>query len=195
MLLSKQIIDRLDRIESGERHFHEDRVPIAHSTIPQTGKFKCLKVFSVLALAADKASRLVNIIGQIESVALVVFYCTDQVDRIEMGSLGKHFLVGLIALVNLAAFENLQTHRTVLIVGKEGAAARLADILHHTAHTHRSVELGTEILSQLIVSVAGNLIIKTAEIVLQEIGHLHQLLMAAVAFFKFLQIPSHSFSE
>ena len=159
MLLSKQIVHRLDWIKGGEWHLHEDRVPIAHSTVPQTGKFKSLEVFSVLALAADEASRLVNKIGQIESIALIVFYCTDQIDRIEVGSLGKHLLVGLIALVYLAAFKDLQTHRTVLMVGKEGASARLADVFHDTAHSHRPVQLDTEILSQLFVSITRNLII------------------------------------
>ena len=145
MLLSKQIVDRLDRIKGRERHLHEDRVPIAHGTIPQTRKLKSLEVFSILALAADKACRLVYIIGQIESIALVVFYCTYQVYRIEMGSLGKHFLIGLVALVNLAAFKNLKTYRSILIVGKEGAAARLADILHHAAHAHGAIELAAQV--------------------------------------------------
>ena len=41
MLFSQQIIHRLYRIERTQRNFYKHRIPIAHGTVPQTGKFKC----------------------------------------------------------------------------------------------------------------------------------------------------------
>lgn len=38
MLFAKKIIDRLHGIECGQRHFDEDRIPVAHRAVPKSGK-------------------------------------------------------------------------------------------------------------------------------------------------------------
>ena len=43
MLLAEQVVDRLDGIERRERHFDEDRVPVAHRAIPQSRELQGLQ--------------------------------------------------------------------------------------------------------------------------------------------------------
>ena len=49
MLWAVEVVDRLDRVESGEGHFDEDGVPVAHRSVPESGQFKRLEFFSVFA--------------------------------------------------------------------------------------------------------------------------------------------------
>ena len=48
MLLAQQIVHSLHRIEGSEGNFYKYGIPIAHSTVPQTGKFESFQIFAVL---------------------------------------------------------------------------------------------------------------------------------------------------
>ena len=129
MLLAEQVVDRLDGIERRERHFDEDRVPVAHRAIPQSRELQGLQFASVLALRADEARGGIHKLREVERLALVVDDATDEVHGIEMRTLGEHPLVGLVGLVDLARLQDLQAHRAVLVVGEERASAGLTHIL------------------------------------------------------------------
>ena len=62
VLLAQKVVHRLYGIERGERNFHEDGVPVAHRTVPQSGQLECLQLAAVLALAAYEAGRLIHIV-------------------------------------------------------------------------------------------------------------------------------------
>ena len=53
MFRSKQVVDRLDRVESFDRHLYEDRIPVAHRAVPQSGQLKCLELTPILTLLRD----------------------------------------------------------------------------------------------------------------------------------------------
>lgn len=36
----QEVINRFNRVEGADRHFHEDRVPVRHRAIPQAGQFQ-----------------------------------------------------------------------------------------------------------------------------------------------------------
>ena len=59
MLFPQQIIHRLYRIKRTQRNLYKYRIPIAHGTVPQTGKFKCFEVFTVLGLVRDETGSLI----------------------------------------------------------------------------------------------------------------------------------------
>lgn len=54
MLLAEQVVDRLDGIECRERHFDEDRVPVAHRAIPQSRELQGLQFASFLLFVLMK---------------------------------------------------------------------------------------------------------------------------------------------
>ena len=66
MLLSQQVVHRLNRIECSQGYFYKDRVPIAHRTVPKSGKFQGFQVFTVLRLIGNKACCLIHILHQVE---------------------------------------------------------------------------------------------------------------------------------
>ena len=96
MLFAIEVVDRFDRIEGGEGHLYEDGVPIAHSAVPETGQFKCLEFLAVLTLVGDESRGGVDVLGQVEAVALVVLEATDEVHGVEVRALLEHgFLFGV----------------------------------------------------------------------------------------------------
>ena len=141
MLLAQQIVHCLDRVERRKRNFHKNGVPVAHGSVPKAGQFESLEFSPVLALRTDEACGAVDIVGQVERLPLVVLHGTHQVDGIKVSTLGEHAHVLLVGLVNLAALKYLEAYSAVMIIRKEGAAARFADILHHSAYAHGAVEL------------------------------------------------------
>lgn len=48
MHITQQIVHRLDRIKCHKRHLNKYSVPIAHSTIPQTGQLHSFELATVL---------------------------------------------------------------------------------------------------------------------------------------------------
>ena len=79
MLLAQQIVNGLYGVEGRERNLHHQCVPVAHGTVPETGKFKCLECAAGLALEGDEACSGVNIFRQVELVALVVADAANEV--------------------------------------------------------------------------------------------------------------------
>ncbi len=55
MRRAQEVEHDLDRIEGLHRHFYKERIPIAHSAIPQSGHLQCLELASLITLAAHKA--------------------------------------------------------------------------------------------------------------------------------------------
>ena len=84
MLLSQQVVHRLNRIECSQGYFYKDRVPIAHRTVPKSGKFQGFQVFTVLRLIGNKACCLIHILHQVEFVTFIIAYGTNQIYRIEV---------------------------------------------------------------------------------------------------------------
>ena len=168
MLLTQQVVNGLDGVERSKRYFDEAGVPVAHGTVPQTRQFKSLQFLAVLRLRRDEASGAVNEVGQVERLALIVFHCTDQVYRVEVGSLCEHLHVFLVVLVYLRRLQDLQTDSAVLVIGQEWATARLTYVLHHTTDTHGTVQFLLQVVGQLLVVQRGN-IGTTAESMLNEV--------------------------
>lgn len=102
MLFSKQVVNCLNGIESSDGHFHEDGVPVAHGTIPETGKLECLQFLAVLALRADEARVLVNEVGELEVVAILVLCGAYKVNGIEVSAVLEHLHILSVVLVDLA---------------------------------------------------------------------------------------------
>ena len=101
MLISEQIINGLDGVECAYGHFYEDSAPIAHGSIPQARQLKCLELLAVLTLRADEASIVVDMLEEVEAITFIVLGSTNEVNRIEVSTLGKHLHVLLVVLVNL----------------------------------------------------------------------------------------------
>ena len=105
-----------------------------------------------------------------------------------MSALGKHLHVFLVALVDLAALQNLERHGAVLIVGKERAAARLTHILHHAADAHRAVQLLLQIDHEVGILQFLDVSLAAAEVTLHEADDLLQLLVVILALVESLQV-------
>ncbi len=84
VLLAQKVVDRLHGIEGAQRHFHEDGVPVAHGTIPETGQLKSLQLLATLRLRGDEAGGLVDELWQIEGIALIVAHGADEIDGVEV---------------------------------------------------------------------------------------------------------------
>ena len=84
MLFSQQIIHRLHRIERLNRHFHKDRVPVGHRTVPQARQLQRLQFLAVFRLLRDETGLRVYKLRQIEGIAFVVLDSADEVDRIKV---------------------------------------------------------------------------------------------------------------
>lgn len=102
MLFSKQVVNCLNGIESSDGHFHEDGVPVAHGTIPKTGKFERLQLLAVLALRADEARVLVDEVGELVVVAVLVLCGANEVNGIEVSAVLEHLHILSVVLVYLA---------------------------------------------------------------------------------------------
>ena len=116
MLFSQQIVDSLNGVEGLKRNFNEDRTPVAHSTIPKTGKLKSLQFATILALVGDETSSGINKLGKVELIALIVTDSTYEVNGIEVSALCEHLHILLIVGIDLATLKDLQTDTTIRIV-------------------------------------------------------------------------------
>ena len=181
MSLTQQVVDGLDRIESRQGHFHEDGVPVAHGSIPQTGQLQGFELTAILALAADEACVVVNVIGQMERVTLIVLRGANQVDGVEVGAAREHLHIRLVALVYLTALEDLRTHCAVLVVSQERTAAGLADVLHHAAHAQRTVEFLAQVDDELGILKLFDVSLAAAQLMLHEADNLLEFLMVVLA--------------
>ena len=80
MLLTQEVVDRLHWVECGGGHFDKCRVPVTHGPVPQTGQLKGLDFDTACGLVADEPCFGVNVVLEVESVALVVVQIADEVD-------------------------------------------------------------------------------------------------------------------
>ena len=87
MFRSKQVVDRLDRVESFDRHLYEDRIPVAHRAVPQSGQLKCLELTPILTLLRDESRVTINKIRQVVLMTVRIAQRTDYVARIEVRTL------------------------------------------------------------------------------------------------------------
>ena len=181
MLLTQQVVHCLDGVERAERHLHKHGVPVAHGAIPQTRQLEGLQLLSALRLLRDETGGWVDILGQVEGLSLVVLDGADEVDRIEVGALGKHVHVLLVRLVNLAGFENLQADGAVLIVGEERTAARLTDIFHDAADAHRPVKFLAQVDDEVGILKVLDVRLAAAEVLLYEADNFLYLLVGVLA--------------
>ena len=75
---------------------------------------------------------------------------------------------------NLARLGNLQLLAALLVAYPEGTTTRLALVLHHTAHTHRTVERADNQLARRTLGQSA------AQLVAQEVGSLSLLILATL---------------
>ena len=175
MLLAQQVVYGLYRIESNCWHFYEHGVPVAHCSVPKTGEFQCLQLFSVLRLAGDETCGRVYELRQIERFSCVVFRGANQVYGVEVGSLLEHSHRFGVVAVYLRTFKYLQADGVIAIVGIERAATGLAAVPYHSAYTHRTVELFEQVGCQFLVAQLVDVLAAAVQIVLQEVLHTLQI--------------------
>ena len=108
MLGTEQVEDGLHGIEGDERNLDEDRVPVAHRAVPQTGQLLGLQRTALVALAADETGLGIHEPLQIEFPAQIVRRTADHIHRIEMRRALEHGHCGRVVHVELGTLENLQ---------------------------------------------------------------------------------------
>ncbi len=191
MLISEEIVDGFNGIESLEGNFYEDGGPVAHGTIPEAGKLKSLEFATVLTLVGDEACGGIHELGKVELLTLVVTDGTHEVHGIEVGTLGKHLHVLLIVGIDLTALENLQADATIGIVCQERTTTGFAHILYYTTHAHGSIEGLAEVVDQfgiLHILQSGHV---GEEFVAYEVDDLLDILMLILATIQECDILKH----
>ena len=128
-------------------------------------------------------------------MSFVITNSTNQVYRIEVSSPLKHFLFCRVIHVNLRTFEDLQGDCSVAIVCQERTTTRFAYVLHHTADTHRTVQLLFQIDHQLGVFEVFHFGILAEKLFLQELKNFHNLLMRIFSTIKQLKILESFFLQ
>ena len=84
MSRSEKIENDFHRVECCKRNFNEESVPVAHRTVPETWKLESLELTALVALRADESCILVNILEEVEAVALIVMEAAYDVNRVEV---------------------------------------------------------------------------------------------------------------
>ena len=99
MLLSEQVVNGLNGVECAYGHFYEDCAPVAHGSIPQARQLKSREFLAVLALRADEARVVVDMLEEVEAIALVVLCSAHEVNRVEVGTVLEHGnILGIIGV-------------------------------------------------------------------------------------------------
>jgi len=75
----------------------------------------------------------------------------------------------------------LQADGAVLIVGQEGASARFAHVLHHTAHAHGAVELLLEVDDEFGIFEVLDVGLAAEELLLDEADDFFDLLLGVLS--------------
>ena len=105
---SEEVENDFHRVECCKRNFNEESVPVAHSSVPQTWKLKCLEFTALVALRADEACILVYILEKVEALAIVVMQTAYDVNRIEVSCRSKSLTSMFVSHVDLNALKNLK---------------------------------------------------------------------------------------
>ena len=139
MCTFKQIQYHFYRVECFDRDLYESGEPVGHCAVPQARKLEGLEFASLIALGADEAGLWVDVLQEVELLALVVAQAADEVNRVEMRRCGHHLRVG-----DLHALQNLQGGASVRGADYERTSARLAFVAYHAADAKRPVKLGAK---------------------------------------------------
>ena len=86
MSWSEKVKNDLYRVECCERNLDKESVPVAHRTVPEAWKLKCLEFASLIALRADESCILIHILEEIEALSLIIVEAAYDIYRIEMCS-------------------------------------------------------------------------------------------------------------
>ena len=97
-----------------------------------------------------------------------------------MCALLEHRLLFRVFHVDLRAFQDLERYGTVGIVCQERASARLAYILHHAAHTHRTVQLLAQVNDQVGIFHILDVFLAATQLLLYETDDVFQLFVAVM---------------
>ena len=151
MLGTKQVVNRLNWIECFDRDFDKDCIPIAHCTVPETGELEGTQFASALRLGRDESRLGINVLEEVEGLAVLIAYCTNQIYGIEVGCTLHNFHRHRVLGINLDTFQNLGLEGAVGTLSDIWTASGLALILHHTADSQRPVEFGLDIDSEFAV--------------------------------------------
>ena len=133
-------------------------------------------------------------------MSFIITHSAYEVYRIEVRTLLEHFFLLRIVHVDLRAFEDLQGDGSVAVVSKERTAAGFAYVLHHSADTHRAVELVFEVNGQYGVFEVFCFRVLAEEFLLQELKHFHHLVVRILAaveqreVFEYLFLQGHEHS-
>ena len=188
MLIAKQVVDSLYWVEGRERNFHKDGVPVAHRSVPQSRQFKSLELLAVLAFRADEACVVVDMLEEVEAIALIVLCSANEVNGIEVGAVLEHgYILGIISIY-LARLQNLKAHGSVSIIAYERTATRLAHILYDSAYAHRTVELFLKIDYEFGILQILDVMLAAVEVLLYEANHLLYLGVGVRTRLKYAQI-------
>lgn len=85
MRLPQQIINRFYWVERQNRDFDEDGDPVRHGTVPEAWELHGFQVFAVFRLHRDEAGFWVDVIREVERIALEILGGADQIDGVEVG--------------------------------------------------------------------------------------------------------------
>ena len=95
-----------------------------------------------------------------------------------MGTIIEHLYIFLVGSINLAALQYLEANGTILIICKERATSRLANILHNSTNPHRTVEFIPQVNDKLGILKFLNVNLAAAKVTLIETDDFLKLLMS-----------------
>ena len=185
---TKQVVDSLDRIEGQQINVHKYGVPVGHRAIPKARQLEGLQLLAVLRLEGNEAGLRVNELEKVERLAILVLHSAYEINGIEMGTLLEHGHIVGIVLVNLARLENLELIGSIGRLGDEWTATWLTHILHHTADAKRTIELVLDVKGKFGVVKLLGVGILDEEVLLEEVEHIHQMLVLVLATFQNLKV-------
>jgi hypothetical protein len=117
-----------------------------------------------------------------------ILHITYEVNRIEVGGAFHHLGIFLVLGIDLGALENLGRCAAVRVIGNERAAAGLAFVTDHTAHTQRTVEFFVDIHSQIGIVHGVNGAVGDSELEVHESHHVLQFSASVLAGGEFIEI-------
>ena len=92
MNVAQKVVHSLNGVECDEGYLDKYCAPIAHCTVPQSGKLHCLKLAAALRLVRDESCVLVNECGKVELLALITLNGADKVNGVKVCAILEHRL-------------------------------------------------------------------------------------------------------
>ena len=81
----QKVVHGLHRVEGLNGHFHKNGDPVGHGAVPQTGQLERFQLATVFRLAGDEAGVGIDVVGEVESFALVIPAAAHQIDGVKVG--------------------------------------------------------------------------------------------------------------